>query len=107
MVEDLDLNRVLKGALEADGAFAPPEAARARVRPLYWAPPFLLAASLAVVAAFQCMLKPAETPTEAAISLLSCADELDFGDQKFSSPEEMLLAWQEAPYQNSELSLLN
>lgn len=102
MIEDKELNRILKEALEAQGAFAPREKARTRFTPRYWAPPMLLAASLAIVAGFQILLTPSSNSIETAISLLSSADELDFDAKSFSSPEEMLLAWQEAPYQNDE-----
>lgn len=98
MIEDKELNRVLKAALEAQGAFAPPREVRAHSKLRYWAPPMLLAASLAIVAGFQVALTPSTSSIETAISLLSSADELDFEAQSFASPEEMLLAWQEAPY---------
>lgn len=100
MIEDIELNRVLKAALEGKGAFAPPREACTRFKLRYWAPPMLLAASLAIVAGFQMALTPSSSSIETAISLLSSADELDFEAQSFSSPEEMLLAWQEAPYRD-------
>lgn len=94
MVEDGELNAMIRSALEEGGAFAfrMPKKRRA-VR--YWAPT-LLAAALTLVAAFRVTFQGARTEVADAIALLSAADEIEL--EEVSSPEELLLAWQEAPY---------
>lgn len=94
MNEDLVLKNLVRDALESEGAFEfrPP---RRRRLILPWAVSSLLAASVAVVAAFHVSVAPPEADAIAdAIAFLSAADgvEIEAGD-----PSEMLLAWQEAP----------
>ena len=96
MVEELQLNRLIKDAFEAEKAFDFVEPVRNRRRLfLYWVPPSVLAAaSLAVVAIFQVLVTPTPVRVSDAIQLLSEVDGLELEEE---SPESMLLAWQEAP----------
>lgn len=101
MNEDLELNRVLRAALESRGAFAVPRfieprktASRRRVWP--WAGATLLAASLTLAVMFEAHLDSVRVRSvEEAIALMAEVDgvELEAG----ASAVELLAAWQEAP----------
>ena len=124
MNEDIEFNAFLKSRLEEGTGTAPSSlaeieraavreaAARSaehRVRVRRWGSAFLLAASLAAAAGFFVMqAATAPTPEETvadAIELLSVTDETEL--EETDSVAEMLLAWQDAPYENavSDLSI--
>ena len=124
MNEDIEFNAFLKSRLEEGTGMAPSSlveieraavreaAARSaehRVRVRRWGGAFLLAASLAAAAGFFVMqAATAPTPEETvadAIELLSVTDETEL--KETDSVAEMLLAWQDAPYENavSDLSI--
>lgn len=93
MVEDLELNALIKDAFESEGEFE----LKRRSSSFRWTvPTMLLAASLAVVASFQVLFDSKSDRLSAAILLLSDADGIEL-DGEASSPESLLLAWQEAP----------
>lgn len=100
MVEDVEFNALVKDAFEGEAPFVfveRKEAPKKRRWALYWsAPSMLVAASLAVVAMFQFMLTPAPDRVSEAIRLLSEVDGVEM-EESASSPEALLLAWQEAP----------
>lgn len=93
MIEDADLNRVLKGALEANGSFTLRPRGR-RFPAVNWR--MLSAASVAVVMSFALWLRPVEDQgLKAAIALMAEVDgvELETG----ASSAEWLAAWQDSP----------
>lgn len=124
MNEDIEFNAFLKSRLEEGTGMAPSSLAEIeraavreaaarfaehRVRVRRWGGAFLLAASLAAAAGFFVMqAATAPTPEETvadAIELLSVTDETEL--EETDSVAEMLLAWQDAPYENavSDLSI--
>lgn len=124
MNEDIEFNAFLKSRLEEGTGMAPSSlaeieraavreaaarSAERRVRVRRWGGAFLLAASLAAAAGFFVMqAATAPTPEETvadAIELLSVTDETEL--EETDSVAEMLLAWQDAPYENavSDLSI--
>lgn len=100
MVEDIELNALIKDAFEGEVTFAFAErkaAPKKRRWTLYWsAPSMLVAASLAIVAMFQVVFTPAPDRVSEAIRFLSEVDGVEM-EESASSPEALLLAWQEAP----------
>ena len=118
--EDKELVRLLRRGLEDGIAGEPPrlreimqaasfaDSARRRSRLWKWGGSSLVAASLAIVcsfAALQTNLRP-ETPSPedtvaSVIDLLSTADGVDMSSGEESSVAEMLLAWQDAPYEDA------
>lgn len=122
MEEDLELNRLIKDALESPGAFAvkSPLVPDARRRRLRWLPAVaaLSAAALAIVVAWplvrgegasRTLAAPSSVCSEPgfsageahlaeAIGLLCEADEVELAEGCDGSAAELLLAWQDAPF---------
>lgn len=101
MNEDLELNRVVRAALESRGAFAAPRFGELRKdaphrRAWTWAGATLLAASLTLAVMFEVHLESARVRSVGeAIALMAEVDgvKLEAG----ASAVELLAAWQEAP----------
>ncbi len=124
MNEDKELNEFLKTRLEGDvsgeiphfgeimraaseASFARAEERRSRSR--FWGAS-LLAASLAVVCTFSVLNIDTKTPSPEttvanAIDILRVADGAESMSDE-TSLDELLLAWQDAPYENAVSDLL-
>ena len=104
--EDIDLNRRVKAALESKGAF------RLRVRPRRglgawrWVVPSALAASVALAAVLHAVFAVGQDGVAETICLLCEADGLDVATAYATTSEDLLLTWQDAPYDDC-LSGLN
>lgn len=91
MIEDLELNALVREALEEGGTLT----LRSR-RPVWvWGVSSLLAASMALVVVIRALVPSAADPLSDAIALLSEADGVD----QYSAADgaALLAAWQEAP----------
>ena len=97
MDEDLELNRLVKLALESREPFRLASSCGAVRRPvLRWGVPSLLAATLALAAVFRTTLSLPSDRVSDAIRLLSAVEGTDL-ECEGESPAELLLAWQDAP----------
>lgn len=123
MDEDIEIEEFLKNRLEGDVAADPPRfdeimraaseasfvAAASRSRQWHWGLS-LVAACVAVAFSFAVLTTRSPAPTPEAtvahvIDLLRAADGEEAASEA-SSVEEMLLAWQDAPYESAVSDLL-